>query len=183
MPGVTKCGGGDDLSVIDVEKINAFYGCEGCYSYRYRPMNLVTSNDRLVFGGIDVTGELLYPCRAYYNGDIISGKGNPRSRYCYVGYGGLEIPVYENFEILTNPRNANLHWIRRPADGTFPENAMRGGRTSEREPLYIGRCTLVFEGRTTTIPGKIHRSASDSMYVTFGGREHVCHDFEILVCA
>lgn len=29
VPGVTKCGGGDDLSVIDVEKINAFYGCEG----------------------------------------------------------------------------------------------------------------------------------------------------------
>lgn len=29
VPGVTKCGGGDDLSVIDAEKINAFYGCEG----------------------------------------------------------------------------------------------------------------------------------------------------------
>ncbi|XP_037032940.1 zinc metalloproteinase nas-8-like [Bradysia coprophila] len=183
VPGVTKCGGGDDLSVIDIEKINAFYGCEGCYSYRFRPMNLITGSDRLLFGGVDITGETLYPCRGYHNGDIIVGKGNPRSRVCYVGYGGLEHVIQENFEIITNPERANLFWIRRPADGSFPENAVRGGRTAEREPLYIGRCSLVFDGRPTTIPGKIHRSASDGMFVVFGGREYVCYDFEILVCA
>lgn len=200
MPGVTKCGGGDDLSVLDVEKLNAFYGCEGnfkkkilsqlfmlqilgCYSYRFRPMYLIT-NDRLVFGGIDVTGETLYPCRAYYQGDIIVGKGNPRARTCRVGYGGLEHEIYENFEIITNPKDVNLYWIKRAEDGSFPANAIRGGRTSEREALYIGRCTLTLEdGRTTLIPGKIHRSASAGMFVVFGGLEHVCYDFEILVCA
>lgn len=145
-------------------------------------MSLIT-NDRLVLGGIDVTGELLYPCRAYHNGDIIVGKSNPRSRTCNVGYGGLEHVIVENFEIITNPKNVNLHWIRRPDDGSFPENAIRGGRSGEREAFYIGRCTLVFDGRTTTIPGKIHRSASTGMYVVFGGREYVCYDFEILVCA
>lgn len=184
VSGVTKCGGGDDLSVIDIEKINAFYGCEGCYSYRFRPMDLISPNDRLVFGGVDVTGETLYPCRGYHNGDIIVGKGNPRSRVCYVGYGGLEHAIRENFEIITNPQAANVFWIRRPADGSFPEHAIRGGRTAEREPLYIGRCTLVFDGRLTTIPGKIQHSASSTgMFVAFGGREHVCYDFEILVCA
>lgn len=146
-------------------------------------MNLIT-NDRLVVGGIDVTGETLYPCRAYYNGDIIVGKGNPRLRECHVGYGGLEHVIYENFEIITNPQNVNLYWLRRPDDGSFPGNAIRGGRTAEREALYVGRCELHLEdGRTTTIPGKIHRSASSGMYVVFGGREYVCYDFEILVCA
>lgn len=146
-------------------------------------MSLLTSSERLVTGGIDVTGETLFPCRAYYSGDIIVGKGSPRSRTCNVGYGGLEYVIHENFEIITNPKNVNLYWIRRPEDGSFPVNAIRGGRTSEREALYIGRCTLVFEGRMTTIPGKIHRSASSGMYVVFGGREYVCYDYEILVCA
>lgn len=89
--------------------------------------------------------------------------------------------IQENFEIITNPKNVNLYWVK--YDGSFPENAIRGGRTKEREALYIGRCSLVFEGRPTTIPGKIHRSASNGMYVVFGGIEYVCYDFEILVCA
>lgn len=29
IPGVTKCGSGGDLSVLDAEKINAFYNCGG----------------------------------------------------------------------------------------------------------------------------------------------------------
>lgn len=144
-------------------------------------MSLIT-DDRLVLGGIDINGESLYPCRGYYNGDIIVGKANPRSSVCYVSYGGLEHAVRENFEIITNPANVNLYWTERPDDGSFPANAIRGGRTAEREALYIGRCTLVFDGRQTTIPGKIHRSASDGMFVAFGGREHVCYDYEILVC-
>lgn len=183
VPGVTKCGGGDDLSVIDIEKINAFYGCEGCYSYRFRPMELLTGNDRLVIGGIDTNGQTLYPCRVYHNGDIIVGKGNPRSGTCSVGYGGYEHVKTEHFEIITNPQSANLYWTRRPDDGSFPANAIRGGRSAEREPFYIGRCTLVFDGRSTTIPGKIHRSASSGMYVVFDGREYICYDYEILVCS
>lgn len=31
IPGVTKCGSGGDLSVLDAEKINAFYNCGGNY--------------------------------------------------------------------------------------------------------------------------------------------------------
>lgn len=183
VPGVTKCGGGDDLSVIDIEKINAFYGCPHCYSYRFRPMDLITPNERFIFGGVDVTGETLYPCRGYHNGDIIVGKGNPRQRVCYVGYGGLEHAIRDNFEILTNPQAGNFFWVRRPVDGSLPEYAVRGGRTAERETLYIGRCTLTFDGRVTTIPGKIQYSASATgMFVTFGGREYVCYDFEILAC-
>ncbi|KAJ6648309.1 Zinc metalloproteinase nas-7 [Pseudolycoriella hygida] len=185
VPGVTKCGGGADVSVLDVEKINAFYNCGGCYSYRFRPMELIT-DDLLVVGGSDVNGELLYPCRGYHNGDIVVGRANLNERSCNVGYGGFEHVVRENFEIMTNPQDVNIHWIRRPEDGSFPENAIAGGRTAEREPLYIGRCTLTLEGagrRSTTIPGKIHRSASTGMYVVFEGREFVCHDFEILVCA
>lgn len=144
----------------------------GCYSYRFRPISLL-SNDILVSGGSDTNGDILYPCRGYYNyyGDIIVGKGNPKTSSCYVGYGGYEYRLDHNFKILTNPKNVNINWIKHPTDGSFPSNAISGGRTAEREPIYIGRCTVQFDGNVTTIIGKIHRSASPDLYITYGGLE------------
>lgn len=138
----------------------------------------------MVAGGND-GADTLYPCRAYYNGDILVGKGLPKYRCCYVGYNGKEYKITENFEILTNPKNVNINWKKRPADGSFPTNAIPGGRTAERVPLHIGRCTLSFPGKVTTLVGKIYRSASTglySLYVTYGGSEYICNDFDILVC-
>lgn len=136
----------------------------------------------MVSGGTDINGDTLYPCRGYYNGDIIVGKGNPKAGSCHVGWGGLEHRLTENFEILTNPKNINLNWKKRPDNGSFPSNAIRGGRSAEREPFYIGRCTLQFDGKLTTIIGKIHRSASTGLYVTYGGKEYICNNYDILVC-
>lgn len=134
-------------------------------------------------GGTDINGDTLYPCRGYYNGDIIIGKGNIKSRSCYVGYNGAEHKLTENFEILTNPKNVNINWKKLPDDGSFPSNAIRGGRSAEREPLYIGRCTVRFDGKITTIIGKIHRSASKGVYITYGGKEYRCsYGYDILVC-
>jgi len=182
ISGVTKCGSGGDLSVLDVEKINAFYNCGGCQSYRFRPISQLSLNENMVAAGNGIGGETLYPCRVYVNGDIIPGKGDPVARSCHVGYAGVEYEAKDNFEILTNPRNANVQWVRRQS-GSFPSNAIRGGRSAEREAFYIGRCTLqLTDGRTTTIPGKIHPSASSSMYVAFGGQEYQCADYDILVC-
>lgn len=94
----------------------------------------------------------------------------------------MEHRLSENFEILTNPKKVNINWKKRPTNGSFPANAIRGGRTAEREPLYIGRCTMKFDGKTTTIIGKIHRSASTDMFVAYGGLEYTCNDYDILVC-
>lgn len=110
------------------------------------------------------------------------GKGNVKLKSCHVPYNGGEHKLSDNFEILTNPMSVNINWKRRPADGSFPANAIRGGRTAEREALYIGRCTLQFDGKTTTIIGKIHRSASQGLYVPYGGSEYLCNDYDILVC-
>lgn len=153
----------------------------GCYSYRFRPISLITTTDNLVAGGKDAD-DILYPCRAYYNGDIIPGKGLLRTRSCYVGYNGKEYKFTDNFEMLTNPKKVNLNWKKRPDDGSFPTNAIRGGRTAGREPMFIGRCTLTFNGKTTTMVGKICRSASTGMYVTYAGAEYICNSYDILVC-
>ncbi|CAG7723568.1 unnamed protein product [Allacma fusca] len=154
MSGVTKCGSGGLPSVLDIEKINAYYDCPGCYSYRFRPKRLISysANDRLVVAGRGLNDENLYPCRAYHNGDILPG--------------------------------ANLVWRQHPKGSPVPANAIRGGRTAERETLYIGRCTFTDQQRrkTMTIPGKYHPSASDRLYIPYGGGEYTCEPFELLVC-
>lgn len=106
----------------------------GCYSYRYRPISLIT-NDNLVSGGTDINGDTLYPCRGYYNGNIIVGKGSPKAGSCHVGWGGQEHTLTENFEILTNPKNVNINWKKRPHNGFFPSNAIRGGRSAKKRTL------------------------------------------------
>ena len=137
----------------------------------------------MVAAGTGAFGETLYPCRAYHNGDIIPGKGDPVARACWVGHNGQEHEKRDNFEILTNPRNVGVQWVRKPSDGSFPGNAIPGGRSAEREPFYIGRCTIQTpDNHIATIPGKIHRSASDGLYIVYGGVEYVCADYDILVC-
>jgi hypothetical protein len=65
--------------------------------------------------------------------------------------------------------------------GTPPANALRGGRTNERETLYIARCALTVDGQTSTVPGKYQPSAG--AYVSYGGAEYKCGSYEFVVCS
>lgn len=125
-------------------------------------------------------------CRTYHNGDIIIGKGRADSGECWVTYHGAEHSYRgQNVEFLTHPwdQNSQFSWIRKLSDGNIPFNAIRGGRSAEREPLYIGRCLFNVNSHTSILlPGKIQKSASNNLYVGFGGREYTCSDYEILVC-
>ncbi|CAG7828238.1 unnamed protein product [Allacma fusca] len=185
MTGVTKCGSGGTPSVLDIEKINSYYDCQGCYSYRFRAKRLISysANDRLVVAGKGVIDEDLYPCRAYHNGDIVPGKGDSYGS-CFVPYNGAEYYKSSNFEVLSNPKGVNLVWRQHPKGSPVPANAIRGGRTAERETLYIGRCTFTDQKakKTMTIPGKYHPSASDQLYIPYGGGEYKCEPFDLLVC-
>lgn len=151
----------------------------GCYSYRFRPINLLTKDDILFPGGVDTDGMILYPCRGYYNGDIRVGKSKPSLKECWFQYGGVERKLTEKFDVLTNPKNANLNWKKGPADGTIPANAIPGGRTARRETLYICRCTLQFNGKSTTLTGIVWVK---SCWVSYGGGEYGSSDFEYLLC-
>lgn len=142
-------------------------------------MSLLTSNDKLVGGGWDTSGMILHPCRGYFNGDICVGKGDSISKSCWVPYGGAERMLTTNIEILTNPKIVNISWQKRPLDGSTPKNAIPGGRTARRDTLYIGRYTLTFNGKTTTLIGTVYNKFC---YVTYGGAEFKSDDYDFLVC-
>lgn len=178
-PGVTKCGSGGPLGVLDVEILNEMYGCNsGCLGYRY-----VNSNNQLnnpVPVGNEPGGDTLYSCRAYHQGDILPGKYNAGRRECHVTHtGGEHSKTGDHIEVLTNPNGANFQWVR---SGSLPGNAVPGGRSNERETLYVIRCELSVNGQTILQPGKYQQSAGGA-YTGFGGQELRCGNFEFLVCA
>jgi len=176
IPGVTKCGSGGPLAVLDVEVLNELYGCnQGCQGYRYVNKNSGVSN--AVPAGAEFTGDTLYSCRAYHQGHIIPGKYHMRGE-CHVSYGGGEQSKVDDVEVLTDPNNAGFRWVNEVA---VPRGAIRGGRTNERGDIFVIKCLLNSGGQVTWMPGKFENGRA---YTSYGGAEYVCPggSYEFLVC-
>lgn len=126
-----------------------------------------------IHAGTDVDGDAIYVGRAFHEGDLLPAKVIPSKNCAYVSYGGEEIVKHE-FEVLVGH---GYGWV--PAsDGYVPPGSVVCGRTSDGEPLYVGRGH--YSGSFT--PGKIHRS-HNCLYIPFGGREVSLNSYEVLVKA
>uniref|UniRef100_T1IXB6 Uncharacterized protein n=1 Tax=Strigamia maritima TaxID=126957 RepID=T1IXB6_STRMM len=121
-------------------------------------------------------GGPLYVGRAHHDGDLIPGKIQPGHGTCYISHGGNEISK-PNYEVLINSGQWQMQWLP-SSNGQVPSGAIQGGRTSNGEPLYIGR---VNHNGTLTI-GKIHPSHG-CIYIPYDGREHSNRNYEVLVCS
>ena len=135
-----------------------------------------------ILGGEDIGNDPLYICRVYHHGSLLIGKlkVNPHENICWVAEGSKEFLFRKNFEVLTNPENAKFGW-RRLENNMLPNNTVIGGRTSNRRPIYIGRCKLTRSIYTTTIPGSVF-TGNSLMKVPFGHSAIDCTPYELLVC-
>ncbi|KAM7342289.1 uncharacterized protein ACRADG_009754 [Cochliomyia hominivorax] len=124
-----------------------------------------------IVAGHDCDGDPIYVGRAYHDGDLLPAKVVPNKGCAYVSYGGQEHTKYD-FELLAG---YGYGWVP-DSNGSVPAGAVVCGRTSEGEPLYIGRGH--WSGSLT--PGKIHPSHG-CLYIPFGGQEIRIHDYEVLV--
>jgi len=185
LPGNIEIGSGSGrtISVLDYDKINAVFNCKGCWSYRWRHISKSEARENSLPVGNEIDGSPFYLCRLYHEGHILIGKAKPNENRCWVQFDGREHSYNGEFEVMTNPnREANLRWVRGPGDYRMPDNAITAGRTAiEREPLYIGRCTIRGQGYTSVVPGYIQPSKKE-FRVPFGGGGHACSEYEILVC-
>lgn len=197
----SMCGG--DFSVLDAEKVNAFYDCpgilfmqlythfqliitflllKGCLGYRFRSVYKLTAAEKADLLIARDGGELLYVCRAYQNGDIIPGTGNINSGKCYVSIHQLE-HVHTNGEFLTKGKaGSRLAWSQKPSNNVIPSNAIAGGRSRLGETLYVARATVSSGGRSSVVVGKVHAGRPDIAFLPFDGKEHEVYSFEFLVC-
>ena len=126
-----------------------------------------------VHAGTDVDGDAIYVGRAYHDGDLLPAKVIPAKGQAYVAHGGQE-HVKEDFELLVG---YGYGWVP-DSNGGVPPGAVICGRTSDGEPLYIGRGH--YHGSMT--PGKIHPSHG-CLYIPFSGQEVRLQDYEVLVRA
>lgn len=79
----------------------------------------------------------------------------------------------DNFEVLSN--NGSFTW-QHSSNGSFPPNAVVGGRTANGETLYVGRA----KHGHLTIPGKVHPS-HQCLYLACDWKEHMKKNYEVLV--
>lgn len=124
-----------------------------------------------ILAGNDADGTPIYVGRAFHEGDQIPAKVLPSKQVAYIAYNGQEI-AKQQYEVLCN---GNVTWVQ-SGHGSVPPNAVVGGRTSNGEPLYIGRTH--FSGALT--PGKVHPSHG-SLYIPFGGAEIPFKSYEVLI--
>ncbi|ODM59416.1 hypothetical protein Ocin01_20215 [Orchesella cincta] len=118
----------------------------------YRYVNIDNNPNFLVPVGEETNGDTLYSCRTYHQGDIIPGKYHAGRRECHVSHGGAEhSKTGAHIEVLTSPNGTPLAWVR---TNELPANAIPGGRTNERENIYVIRCEISISGRGVFIPGK-----------------------------
>ncbi|CAG9857350.1 unnamed protein product [Phyllotreta striolata] len=122
-------------------------------------------------GGFDVDGYEIFVGRAFHEGDWLPAKVIPGKQIAYVAYNGAEIGVHQ-FQVLCEQQ---FEWVP-SSGGNIPPDAVEGGRTSDGEPLYVGRAH--HEGSLTI--GKVHPSHG-CCYIPFNGGEHAHQSYEILV--
>lgn len=124
-----------------------------------------------VHAGTDKGGDPLYAGRAFYEGDLLPAKINPRHSSAYVCWGGMEHAL-SHYEVLCN---ANVAW--QTAQGNhIPPNAIVIGATVNGEKLYMGR--TLHDGTLT--PGKIHPSHG-TLYIPYNGEEVSVTEYEIMI--
>ncbi len=125
-------------------------------------------NNAVIGGNQYNPNAMFYVCRANYRGGVHPGKffsGN-----CNISWGGREVVVSQDFEILVS--QLPLGWTS-ASFGAIPANAVEGG-SEDNHPLYI--CQANYRNGTHT--GKI---VGKNCNFGWGGREVMTPNYNVLV--
>jgi len=110
---------------------------------------------------------------------LVPGKYHAGRKGCHFPWDGLEHSVTANFEVLMN-NNSTLQWVI--TSHSVPVNAVEGGKTLGKEPLYVIRCQYTKDSETVGIPGWFQQSAGP--YVGHASKKLRCGEnkWEFLTC-
>lgn len=106
-PSIFGCGDqvNEGLSVLDADYVNTLYDCQGCYRHRWIPIERFTEEDAAnlhSFERLDWHQQKIYPCRAFWEGQLVVGTFKYEVRSCNLSY-LVEHMLTEMFEVLTIP--------------------------------------------------------------------------------
>lgn len=126
-----------------------------------------------VQGGKD-HASVLYVARAYHGGSLVPGKLSPLYKTVYISYGGKEHEK-TGYEVLTC-EDPGLSWVS-ACGGSLPPGAVKGGWEEDGAPLYVARARV---GRVQSV-GKLNPRDHTFCHVSYGGKEHIMREYEVLV--
>jgi hypothetical protein len=116
------------------------------------------------------SGQQLYLCRGFWNGDLIAGKLDTVMRGCFIPHGGVERRQQNYDGAIGN----NFSWVNFSRSWAIPNRAFLVGHTANREATFA--CRTWHDGHL--LPGKVHRNWC---YVANASREHRYENYAILV--
>jgi len=154
-----------------------------CNGYRFIKLTKLSPEAIKVEAGHEIDGKPFYICRVYHEGHLLIGKSIPDDNICYVGMNGVEKLYQDNFSILTHDSRFSLRWqtiFRRPHSPFLKE--IRGGRTKDRETIYIGRCSVTAGNESSLIPGFYLDSNLTELLIPWNGGVTKCTQFQSLIC-
>jgi Protein of unknown function (DUF3421) len=108
--------------------------------------------------------------RAFHEGDMVPAKVIPNKQSAFICYGGEE-HAKDQIEVL---RSGSFVW-EFCKGGEVAEGAVEIGKTSDGEPLYMGRALHC----GTQTPGKVQTSHG-CLYIPFNGEEVAIQEYEML---
>ncbi|KAF9236664.1 hypothetical protein BU15DRAFT_76762 [Melanogaster broomeanus] len=127
-------------------------------------------------GGHEANGSPLYVARAPYAGGIHPGKAS--ATLVHISYGGEEIVIRSNFELLVGARAA-VRWIpvsgRLSLDQLGGATLVVGGNEANGETLYVAQAAL--EGRGLQC-GKVQFNRR--AHIPYGGEEVIVENYSVL---
>ncbi|ODM94824.1 Zinc metalloproteinase nas-14 [Orchesella cincta] len=105
---VEKCGQqiSAGLSVLDVDKLNSLYNCQGCQRHRWVPAASLSSRDYpnvKTFGYESRNATPIYVCRAFLREQVTSGMYDESTKTCKLPWGYKAYDVQDQVEVLTIP--------------------------------------------------------------------------------
>ena len=136
--------------------------------------------------GASANGDALYTIRADYCGGCHLGYISQDSTTAIISYGGKEVFIRENFEVLSKIPGST--WVT-VLSGKPPPHAIVGGKEADGRPIFVSRAnvrqqsmlsfwTSSSDSTCAVLPGKV---INDCCLVAHAGKEISINEYEVLV--
>lgn len=184
MEGVSRCGMDvqEGMSVLDADKINDFYNCQGCLSHRWRRTETLTDaeKDQLVSFGKTGEGKDLYLCRTYVGtGEIAPGQYDPDTNTCTVTFNGTEYQMKDKVQVFTVPyEDARIKYRMTE----WVDNFVPVGRTKDGVSIYAAMGMQFTGGMYELLIGKVYGDDFSKAYFPVGHVEIVANNYFVIGC-
>ena len=140
--------------------------------YRWETASGGRIPDGAIPHGYDDDGSPLWVCRVPLHGGLHPGKVRPGLGMAGVAWGGEEIGVPGEYEVLMDRGIWGV-----AVGGVVPDDAYPAGHEHHGVPLYVARAAV--EGNNLQL-GKV-REEFRAANIGYGNEEHTLHAYEVLL--